>query len=271
MLFMKGLLSADELLHFEKWGYVRVPQALSETFVERVRTVIWRKVEERYGMAESDPSTWRPEWCGINKDQIDGSARTQVSERLSDAISQILDQSPWRPLRTYGGLLMTMPEPGEPAWEATGIGWHFDNDPRSYLDGPDELMLFTFYSSIEACGGGTLALAGSHRLVEAFVQSGAAEGCNGNDLLKTFVQWHPYLTELQRGPAGARRVPYPMDTVCDINGIEVFVTEFTGEPGDAILCHPALLHASSRNTSNRPRIMRRANVRRLRERSAGAV
>jgi hypothetical protein len=267
----RSVLSAEELHHFEKWGYVRVPHALSEGFVERVRTVIWRELEAQHAMVETDPSTWRPDWCGINKDIIDGSARTQVTERLSGAISQILGEGQWRPIRTYGGLLMTMPEPHTQAWEAAGIGWHFDNDPRFYLSGFDELMLFTFYSSVEAQGGGTLALAGSHRLIEAFLQSGAAEGVDGNALLKAFVKWHPYLAQLQGLQPREHADAYRIGTVSEVNGIEVYVAEFTGEPGEAILCHPALLHAGSRNPSNRPRIMRRTNIRRLRKRSEEAT
>lgn len=261
----RSVLSAEQLHDFDKWGYVRVPQALSEEFVERVRTVIWREVEAQYGMVETDPSTWRPEWCGINKDKIDGYARTQVTQRLSDAISQILGEGLWRPIRTYGGLLMTIPEPNARAWEAVGIGWHFDNDPRFYLSGFDDLMLFTFYSSVEAQGGGTLALAGSHRLIETFLQSNEVADYDGNTLTKAFMKWHPYLAQLQGLQPREHPDAYRIGTVSEVNGIEVCVAEFTGEPGEAILCHPALLHAGSRNPSNQPRIMRRTNIRRLKK------
>jgi hypothetical protein len=259
------ILSSEALTFFAEQGYVRVTDALQPAYMQRVRTAIWRELETHHGMVETAPSTWRPGWCGINKDKIDGSAGTEVTGRLSGAIGQILGEGQSRPIKTYGGLLMTMPEVNPPAWEVVRNDWHFDNDPRSYRSGFDELILFTFYSSVEVQGGGTLALAGSHRLVEAFMQSGAAEGQHGNDLLKAFVKWHPYLAQLQglhpREPADAYRI----GTVSEVNGIEAFVAEFTGEPGDAILCHPSLLHASSRNHSNRPRIMRRTNIRRLRK------
>ena len=250
---------------------MRVPQALSEVFVGRVREVIWRNLETHYDMVETDPTTWRPEWCGINKDKIDGFARTEVTERLSDAISQVLGGRQWRPISTYGGLLMTMPEANPQAWDVVTKDWHFDNDPRSYLNGVEELMLFTFYSSVEAQGGGTLALAGSHRLAEAFVQSDAAEGDNINDMLNAFGKWDPYLAQLQGLQPREHTGLHWMETVSEVHGVEVFVAEFTGQPGDASLCHPSLWHAQSRNASNRPRIMRRTNIRRLRKRSDEAT
>lgn len=40
-----NILSSEEMAYFEKWGYVRVSQALSEAFVEKSRAVIWRETE----------------------------------------------------------------------------------------------------------------------------------------------------------------------------------------------------------------------------------
>jgi hypothetical protein len=266
----KGVLSAEELNYFEKWGYVRVPQALSEQFVERVQAFIWGELEAQYGMAETDPSTWRPEWCGINKDKIDAATGTEVTERLTSAINQLLGGREWRPIKTYGGLLMTMPEVNPSAWEVVTKHWHFDNDPRSYIHGFEEPMLFTFYSPVEAQGGGTLALAGSHHLARAFVQSDEGKESNLNTMLNAFVTWHPYLAQLQGLQPREKTGAQWMETTSEVYGTEVFVAEFTGQPGDAILCHPALWHASSRNTASRPRIMRRTNVRRLRKHSERA-
>lgn len=270
------VLSSEERAHFDKWGYVRVTQALSEAFAERVRTVIWRKLAAQYGILETDVSTWKPEWCGINKDKIDGSARTEVTPRLAGAIDQLLGGRPWRPIRTFGGLLMTMPEQNPQAWEVVSKGWHFDNDPCAYIGSPNELMLFTFYSAVRAQGGGTLVLAGSHRLTDAFLKSEAAQGRLANDsvrasehwqpfdgdFMRAFGRWHPYLAQLQGLQPREIGIEQWMDTAANVHGIEVRVAELTGEPGDAILCHPALFHAASRNASAVPRIMRRTNVRR---------
>lgn len=259
------VLSAEDLHHFGAWGFVRVPQALSDTFVARVRAAVWRNLEARTGMVEADRSTWRPEWCGVNKDKIDGFAGTPVTERLAGAIGQILGEGSWRPLRTYGGLLMTMPEPTPEPWEVVRRGWHFDNDPRAYQSGVTELMLFTVYSPVEAQGGGTLVLAGSHHLAQAYVRSLAEGWDKPNDTLDAFGKWCPYLAQLQGLQPREAPESFQVGVLSEVEGTQVFVAELTGEPGDAILCHPALWHATSRNASDRPRIMRRTNVRRMRK------
>jgi hypothetical protein len=257
------ILSFQEMAHFEKWGYVRVSQALSDAFVEKVRVVIWREMERQYGVLESDPATWNLRWPGINKNIIDTFAGTEVTTRLAGAIDQLLGKGQWRSIRTFGGLLMTLPEQKPQAWDIVAKGWHFDHDPRSYIGKIDELMLFTFYSSIRAQGGGTLVLAGSHKGAEAFFQSEkTAQGLFVHEYLTAFGQWHPYLAQLQGHQPRAWSTQQWLETTASVHGIEMCVTEFTGEPGDAILCHPGLLHAISRNTSAFPRIMRRTNIHR---------
>lgn len=158
------VLSSDELAHFAAQGFVRVTDALPMPFVTQVQTVIWDQLHAQYGMLQHDPTTWRPEWCGINKKIIDTAAGIEITPRLVAAVDQLLGAAQWRPVKTLGGLLLTMPEPEHTPWDRT-FDWHFDNDPREYLARVDELMLFTFFSSVRPHGGGTLVLAGSPRLV----------------------------------------------------------------------------------------------------------
>jgi hypothetical protein len=42
----------------------------------------------------------------------------------------------------------------------------------------------------------------------------------------------------------------------DDDGVAVRVVEVTGQPGDAFVCHPSLLHAVSVNCRTVPRLMR---------------
>ncbi len=108
-------------------------------------------------------------------------------------------------------------------------------------------------------------MAGPHRLAEAYVNSDAGRRHNLADMLKDLEKWHPYLKQLQgRQPRGNIGLDW-LESIEKVNGTEVFVVEFTGEPGDAILCHPSMWHSASVNASKFPRIMRRTNVRRLRK------
>jgi ectoine hydroxylase-related dioxygenase (phytanoyl-CoA dioxygenase family) len=40
-----------------------------------------------------------------------------------------------------------------------------------------------------------------------------------------------------------------------VEGVELRVVEFTGEPGDAILMHPWTMHASASNCAEMPRMV----------------
>ncbi len=46
----------------------------------------------------------------INKELLDRFAGVEVGPRLAGAANQILGEGAWRPLKTLGGLLMTMPD-----------------------------------------------------------------------------------------------------------------------------------------------------------------
>jgi hypothetical protein len=259
------VLSSDDLAHFADQGFVRVTDALPTPFVAKVQTAIWDQLHAQYGIARQDPTTWRPGWWGINKKIIDSAVGIEITPRLIAAVDQLLGAAQWRPLKTLGGLLMTMPEPEPKAWDRA-LEWHFDNDPRAYLARVDELMLFTFFSSVRPRGGGTLVLAGSPRLVARYIAAGAAgEGTDPDAITAGLAAWHPWLAELLGRPSSeARSTTTLMEEPVEVDGVPLQIVELTGEPGDAVLCHPAVLHAVSMNCSTIPRFMRRTNVRRKR-------
>lgn len=259
------VLSSDDLAQFADQGFVRVTNALSTSFVAKVQTAIWDQLHARYGIARQDRATWRPGWCGFNKRSIDSAVGVEITPRLVAAIDQLLGAEQWRPLQTLGGLLITMPEPKHTLWNPV-LDWHFDNDPRVYLGRVDELMLFTFFSPVRPRGGGTLMWAGSPRLVERYLAAHADSKVP--DTLPTLADlaaWHPQLQEiLTDRPRNVRSVATLMEGPIEVEGIRLQIIELSGEPGDAVLCHPALLHTVSMNCAPIPRFMRRTNIRRRR-------
>jgi hypothetical protein len=42
----------------------------------------------------------------------------------------------------------------------------------------------------------------------------------------------------------------------DVDGVPMRVVELTGEPGDMVFCHPAVVHCAAPNCGDRPRFMR---------------
>ena len=77
--------------------------------------------------------------------------------------------------------------------------------------------------------------------------------------------WHPWLAEMIGShKLNARSTAELMQETPDIYGNPVRIEELTGKPGEAVLCHPAMLHAVSANVADVSRIMRRTSFRRKR-------
>ena len=246
------IITPEELERFARRGYLRVADALNPKYVAQVQEYVWAQFGKQ-GVLRDDPATWASQnEITINKDGLDKAVQAEISPRLEAAVNQLLGERTWKPLKTLGGLLMTLPKNPLPAWEIVTRIWHTDNDPRSYQMELNELMLFTFYSSVAPRGGGTLVLSGSHRLLANYLAENPGV---------PFNSWQPYLEELTGAKERTRTQADFMDKETEICGIPVQVVELTGKPGDAILCHPTLLHATSINSLPAPRIMRQTNFR----------
>lgn len=73
---------------------------------------------------------------------------------------------------------------------------------------------------------------------------------------QTFFKTHPWLVDLRNntGPMN-ERISRLMEQDAEIEGVRVRVAELSGEPGDAVLCHPAIVHARSQNATESPWFM----------------
>jgi hypothetical protein len=66
---------------------------------------------------------------------------------------------------------------------------------------------------------------------------------------------HPWLRDLWKGDVDTNRIHRYLTAGADIDGVHVQVEELTGEPGDAVIMHPRLLHVVAPNSLHTPRIM----------------
>jgi hypothetical protein len=103
-------------------------------------------------------------------------------------------------------------------------------------------------------------------MLEQYMDTRAASRvADPGSLLEGLADWHPWLGELMgRRAAPSRTRKEWMGSAVDVRGTPVQIVELTGEPGDAVLCHPSMLHAASPNCLAEPRVMRRTNFRRRR-------
>ena len=135
--------------------------------------------------------------------------------------------------------------PNTDLWMLT-TGWHTDA-PRLASGRTAGVQLFTFLDHVAPRGGGTLAIAGSHRLLN-----------DGRFL--TAKQAH---LEIGREPFFRRlwtKKPIPWEDDAElpsgaVENLPLRVVELCGAPGDAWLMDLRVLHAGAPNAGDRPRLM----------------
>ena len=177
----------------------------------------------------------------ILTDRVLDYARELVSGdeiELSSPIAQFLFTAP----RSY---VLNHDGQWDGKWEVPRSIWHLDM-PRSAVIGAPGPEMFTFVNKVEPKGGGTLVLAGSHRLLND------VEYLSSKNVKKRLKR-HTYFRELT-GKDDDDRSRF-MEEVGNIDGVPVKVVELTGGPGDVYFVDLRLLHSIGANTSDQPRMM----------------
>lgn len=246
---------------FDQWGYVRVPGAFDREDSLRMRDWLWERLRAVHGIERDDPGTWDVPWPGTH---VTEKTFGRSPERMAtDAFRRVADAGlgagAWRLPKDWSGALISFPRGDNAPWTVVSDGWHWDAEIGTHRDGPRSLFTFAVFSEIEPQGGGTLLLAGSHHLLNRFYDAMTPEerASRMKGQRSRFHRSHPYLAELTGVVPGAEdRVARYRGRVDEVDGVPVQVVEVTGEPGDAYVCHPALLHAVSMNCRAVPRLMR---------------
>ena len=109
-------------------------------------------------------------------------------------------------------------------------------------------------------GGGTLFLAGSHRLVQDLADKIAAEKLRSAEAREGLIRNHPWVKGLCSFDANVDRVREFVKDGATIGDVNIRVVEMTGEPGDVFMTHPLILHAGSTNCAQGPRLVLSSTV-----------
>lgn len=138
-------------------------------------------------------------------------------------------------------LLLTPPQ--AVTWSVPYLGWHLDvaSPTRDVLPG---IQVFVLVDDVAPRGGGTVAVAGSHRL----------HGPHGGAAVSAHraLQADPHFANLFRPSTGDRERFFEPHT---LGGVVAQVVEMCGEAGDAYLMDMRTIHAAAPNASKRPRMM----------------
>ena len=117
------------------------------------------------------------------------------------------------------------------------------------------LAIFAYLAPVQPRGGGTLVVTGSHRLTTPKGPQAANAPVRSREVKAYLRTLHPWLRDLWQAGGDPGRIHRYLTKGADIGGIHVQVEELTGEPGDAVIMHPRLLHVVAPNTLGVPRVM----------------
>jgi hypothetical protein len=247
------ILTPEQRATFLRDGLIRLPGFLPAERVAAAQAVVFAALE-RGGFWRD--GAWRlpdekpvPPAHGPSASKLIGNKHPELAALFDEdparALLETLLEGQKADRRIYRRpmSLFTLPQAG--AWTMAN-NWHTDA-PRLASRRAPGVQLFTFLSPVGPRGGGTMAIAGSHRLLEdgRFLTAKQMRHELGRE---------PYFRQLWRSeplvwPAEAE---YPAGAAFNL---PLRVVEMTGEPGDVWLMDLRTFHTASHNAAEVPRVM----------------
>lgn len=243
-----SILTLEQLDAFQCRGVLRLAGLLSTDRVRRAREHVQRRLEPLGLWRDGE---WRlgavptPQWpdTGLKPSKAIGNRHPDVEALIEEpallaTVDALLGGCPFeRGMYRRPQVLFTLPNAD--TWTPP-TGWHVDV-PRLASGRCPGVQLFACLDRVEPCGGGTVVVAGSHRL------------CNeGRHLrvkdLAQRLRREAFFRDLYSG------APLPGRSGA-VGDVALELLELTGAPGDAWLMDLRVLHAAAPNASNRPRMM----------------
>ena len=248
-------LTAQQLSNFDHRGVLRLPGLLAVDRVGRARDYVLSRLERaslwRDGEWRLDDRP-RPRWpeSGVKSSKMIGNRHPDVEALIDEptllaAIDALLDGQAFdRDIYKRPQIMVTLPNID--AWTVPA-GWHVDG-PRLASGRRPGVQLFAFLDRVDPGGGGTLVIAGSHRLLNEgrVVATG--------DVPRRLRQedfFRPLYAGADDAAVRARLVTHKGA----MGDVALEVVELAGEPGDAYLIDLRMLHCAAPNASERPRMM----------------
>jgi ectoine hydroxylase-related dioxygenase (phytanoyl-CoA dioxygenase family) len=248
------MLTSKQIDEFDQLGLVRLPGAVPSRAADAMCDRVWQALHRKHQIERNDPDTWRRKRFGGTHHLPKTETFPEVgSPQIRAALDDLLGADNWEPPKTWGALLVAFPESRD-RWEVPHQAWHLDYPAIRPREKPFAVRVFTCLAKLEAGGGGTLFLTGSHRLAQELVEKRGAESLRSREVSKGLTDESPWVRSLRSRDERVDRARF-MQAGAEIDGIPIQVVEMTGEPGDVVLAHPMIVHSASTNCRSVPRIV----------------
>ncbi len=244
---MRVMLGDDAHSIFAGRGILRLEQALPPTLVREAQRVV-RSALERQGFLSD--GVWcfdrmtLPPYPSIGKI---GFKKNEAFDALStsDLIEAVGFLAGDRDLVTMGHQQLLLTFPNADRWSVPSSIWHVDA-PRLPSAACPGVQTFIFLEASEHEGGGTLVVAGSHRLLNdgRFIRS--------KDIKRQLKRFPCFQQLMSANLADRERL---LGSIGHVGEVEIEVVEMTGRPGDVWLMDMRVLHNLAPNARSTPRVM----------------
>lgn len=209
-------LTQSQVDQFIQDGYI----ILRNAFPKEVASEWVDRGFQRLGYDRRDPSTWKE--ARIAMPSVSHAEVKTFSPAAWDAICDLLggEERIKQPYNWSDGFIMNLGVGADKPWapaSAQSTGWHKDGDFfKHFLDSPEQgLLTIVCWTDMVHQGGGTFISPDSVGVVAKFLAE-RPEGAMPNDFGQLIHQCKQFI-------------------------------ELTGGPGDVVLHHPYMLHATSQN------------------------
>lgn len=255
------MLTAEQRREFDQVGVLHLPGAVSKSDAAQMSELVWATLAQRHGIQRDAPETWSAGGAyGIQPASKSEAFARMASPVVRAALDDLFEPSGWEQPRNWGAPLVTFPVPGN-LWDVPHASWHLDAPVQSSAPRPPCVIVFLYLAPVLERGGGTVVLAGSHRLASTFFSNGDTDReWRSADVRKVLARTEPWLSALWSRDDRDERVNRFMRDCAEIRGVRLNVIELTGNVGDVIIWHPWLLHAAAPNCRAYPRMMLRQPI-----------
>jgi hypothetical protein len=227
--------------------------------VRRAREAVLRRLT-RLGLWKA--GAWhldilpRPQWpdTGLKTSEVIGNRHPELAAlveepALAAAVDALLEGRPHeRPgPNRRPQVLFTLPN--AKTWTVPS-GWHSDR-PRLASGQSAGVQLFALLDVVEPRGGGTLAIAGSHHLLNEGRPIRPSE-------FARLLRAEPFFADLLSADPSANSLQHRADLLHrtgTVGDVQLQIVEMTGGPRDVWLMDLRVLHTGSPNATERPRMM----------------
>jgi phytanoyl-CoA dioxygenase PhyH len=249
------MLTSEQREEFDRLGMVRVPGAISPGDAREMCDLVWKSLHRRYQIRRDAPKTWEARRTTGTHDLPKSVTFEKISSpAICEALDDLLGRGNWERPERWGSLLVAFPESRD-RWNVPHQSWHLDYPASRAQEALFAVRLFTCLAGLQPGGGGTVFVAGSHRLVQDLVRVGEVETLRSAEARKALIRTCPWVKELCSYDEKADRIQQFMRSAAGSGEVEVRVVEMTGDPGDVLLTHPLLLHAPAKNCAEVPRLV----------------